>query len=90
MRVTKADLDQRYSLLSLMCPGPDFDNWFYAQPRPKPEAGNENLNKNAAVSDQEKHARRSTTARHPIGTSHYAVTVPAEWKRPAAYWRTAT
>ena len=90
MRVTKADLDQRYSLLSLMCPGSDFDNWIYAQPRPKPEAGNDSLDKNAAVSDHEKRARRSTTARHPIGTSHYAVTVPAEWKRPAAYWRTAT
>ena len=90
MRVTKADLNQRYSLLSLMCPGPDFDNWIYAQPRPKPETGRDNPDKDAAVVGHDKPARASTTPRHPIGTSHYALTVPAEWKRPPAYWRNAT
>ena len=79
MRVTKADLEQHYSLLNRMCPGHDFESWTCGQPLLEPEDGADGPSEGTEATWRSQPSRTlSDNARHPIETAHYAVTMPVE------------
>ena len=83
MNVTKADLQQYGSLLNRMCPTQSFDSWTSSQSFLASEEGNSSRNRDTGptLNLQRSCAPRDST-RHPIETTHYAITVPVQSSRP--------
>jgi hypothetical protein len=91
MRVAKIDIEQRRSLLNLMCPSHDFDSWTWSQPRPEREEGNSSRNKGAVPTQHLQPSRLpNDNAHHPIETTHYAITVPVQSHCSPEVRRTST